>query len=238
MEITEFTFRILILGIPGILSYFLLGRLIRWREKDTALTIFCIFLLGTLSYLAYSAYYLYWAYCYGKPLSLTPIQELFSASGNLSALHIAGTCIASFYLSLVISYAQKEKLFNRMGQRMRITTRHGDEDVWEFFHNSPLGEKNNGWVYIRDHKENLLYYGYISAWSETESIREVVLSRADVYDDSDGRHMYSVAQLYLARQPEDLSIEVDIQKGNENGQSIKPNEPAADEVSGEADNTD
>jgi hypothetical protein len=226
MEISEFTFRLLIIGMPGILCYFLLGRLIRWREKDTALTIMCIFLLGGISYLLYSVYHAYLAYCYGLPITLTPVQTVFSIKAEISGVHILGASITSFYLSLLLSFIHKKKLFNQVAQVMLVTNRYGDEDVWDHFHNSPFSERNDGWMYFRDYKKDLLYYGFLSTWSETEELREVVLLQADVFKNDTGEYLYSADKIYLARQPDDLSVEVEIKHKKPENEQRQATDPA------------
>jgi len=74
-----------------------------------------------------------------------------------------------------------------------------------------LDETNGGWVYVRDGKTDLTYYGYISAFSDSHQERELLLSDVDVYGTNDLNDMelyYSVDYLYIARNRDDLTIEI------------------------------
>lgn len=215
MEISEFTFKLLVLGIPGIISYFLYCQVVRVRDKSSVMVFLTVFIFGALSYLIYSVYYGYWQWSIGHQFSLDPIEELLNQSTTVNGSSVLGASLVSVYIVLVLSYAHKKKLFNRIAHGIRATTRYGDSDVWEYFHNSPLEERNSGWIYVRDHKEKLLYYGYISAWSESEDTRELLLAQVDVYDSNTADYKYTIDQLYLARNPEDLDIEVNPTKTSE-----------------------
>jgi hypothetical protein len=210
MDVSEFSFRIILLGLPGILCFFLLKKLIRFTKGDTLEIALFIFLLGAMSYALYSGYWAYFRWCQAKPLSPYPIQQLFNASPTARVSDIIGASITAVYLSLTLGYFHRIKLWNQLGQKLHVTDRYGDEDVWEYFFNSDTKDRMGGWIYVRDHKANLLYYGYGYAWSEREEIRELLLAEVDVYSNDDAKHLYSCKHMYLAREPNELSIEVAI----------------------------
>ncbi len=102
------------------------------------------------------------------------------------------------------SYMRKYKLINRFGQRIGATNRVGDEDIWEFFHNSSAA----GWVYVRDLRHGKVYYGWISHFSDSGKDRELILQEVIVYDKDTGQEVERIGTLYLSRASEDLTIEV------------------------------
>ena len=59
---------------------------------------------------------------------------------------------------------------------------------------------------MRDHKINLLYFGWISYYADAEKDRELIIDEVGVYDLS-GELLYSSPSMYLSRNKFDLTIE-------------------------------
>lgn len=101
-------------------------------------------------------------------------------------------------------------------QKLKITGKYGDEDVWDFVLNKKfLSQKENDsnsntedvkYVNIRDIKNNIMYSGFVAYFSETDKDREIFLIDADVYK-SDGTKLYSCPKLYLGLDKESINME-------------------------------
>lgn len=198
MEITEFTFRIILAGIPGIITYFLLSKLIGKVGKNSIEVVLLIFLFSILSYAIYD---------FLSP-SKDIIDKLFNETNNVKYNDILWTSLIAGIISFLLSYSYRYNVLNWIGQKIKATKKYGDEDVWHYFHNAPDRQKNDGWIYIRDHKLNLLYYGYISVWSESEKNRELIITDVSVYDNLSGDFLYNANHLYISRNIDDITIEV------------------------------
>ncbi len=203
MEITEFTFRIIITGIPGIITYFLLSKLIGRVGKNTIEIVLLIFLFSILSYSIYDL----------ASSSNDIIDKLFNESNNVKFNDILWSSFVAIIISFILSYLYRYNILNWIGQKIKATKKYGDEDVWHYFHNAPEKQKNYGWIYIRDHKLDLLYYGYISVWSESEKNRELIITDVSVYNNINGEFLYDTNHIYISRNIDDISIEVPL---NEN----------------------
>ncbi len=94
--------------------------------------------------------------------------------------------------------------------------RSGDEDIWYLFHDGQTRE----WVYVRDHRTNLLYYGSILAYSDSERERELILEDVDVYTNDTVERLYAVKTMYVSRSSHDLSIEVPKDNTQEAGELL------------------
>lgn len=218
MEITEFTLQIIILGIPGIACYFTTSKLIGKIGKDTTEVFLTIFLFSVLSYLSYSIL-LYFADIFFKTsFSQDLIKKIFVNQKNIKDNDIIGATLTSIAISFVFSYLYRFNILIRFGQKIGATFRYGDEDVWHYFHRVPEVQKNDGWVYVRDHKLDLIYYGYISVWSESNECREIIISEVTVFSNSDATELYSAEHIYLCRNKDELTIEV---PKNENQNEVK-----------------
>jgi len=51
-------------------------------------------------------------------------------------------------LAIAAAYVYTEQIINRLGQTMRVSSRIGDDDLWNYFHHhlSP----DIGWAFVRD----------------------------------------------------------------------------------------
>jgi len=212
MEITEFTFRLIIVGIPGIITYFLLSKLIGRVGKNSIEIVLLIFLFSILSYSLYNLFASLICNIVGLEYSNDIVNKLFKKADSVKYNDILWTSFVAVILSFVISYLHRYNILNWVGQKIGATKKYGDEDVWHYFHNASDKQKNDGWIFIRDHKLNLLYYGYISVWSESEKNRELVITDVTVYNNEDGEYLYDTNHLYICRNIDDISIEVPIIK--------------------------
>lgn len=116
--------------------------------------------------------------------------------------------LIGFAASIIWLYAVNYKILTRILQGIGATKRYGDEDVWEFTFNSNSSDVQ--FVHIRDFPNRVVYSGWVSVFSETERLRELVLSEVDIYD-FDGNLISSPPRLYISRNPDGLHIEFPIQ---------------------------
>ena len=109
----------------------------------------------------------------------------------------------SFLLAVIWIYAATYKWLTRFLHLIRATKKYGDEDVWDLAFNSP--EMGSEYVHVRDFDKNITYAGWVSAFSDTGKLRELLLSDALIYDDSgEGTKIWL---LYIARDKTDIHIE-------------------------------
>lgn len=116
---------------------------------------------------------------------------------------IIGVLIATI-LSIIWLYVHTYKLVARFLQTIGATQRFADEDVWDFAFNSR--DAASEYINLRDFNKRIVYSGYVRAFSETPTLRELVLRDVQVHD-FEGNLLFSMPQMYLAREPGDLHIE-------------------------------
>jgi hypothetical protein len=193
MELNEFTVRLIFLGLPGIIVYYISDKLVIRKNKDSLLTILAIFLYSVISYVFLALC----TFLFGDSESNTIISQIFYGNENVSIATIFGGISFGISLSLLAGLQFRFNLINKLAQLIGATKRFGDTDVWHFFNNSPMDNKNDGYIYIRDHKVDLVYYGYISLYSDSNEERELVLTDVTVYENKSGAECYSLAHMYL-----------------------------------------
>lgn len=75
-----------------------------------------------------------------------------------------------------------------------ITDYSGTDDIWEF----SLGFKgrHGEYVYVRDFDHNLVFFGYVLAYSDNSDVRELLLEDVEIYD-LEAKHLYNLDRLYI-----------------------------------------
>jgi hypothetical protein len=121
--------------------------------------------------------------------------------------------IISLFLGVLSAISFNKKWLYRFGKKYKITNHFGEEDVWTYFNNS----NDIDWIYVRNHKNNLTYYGNIKLFSDSNEKRELLLGDVTVYDSDSGDFMYEMENVYLCLDYNDISIETAKKKEDENG---------------------
>ena len=112
--------------------------------------------------------------------------------------------IIGLILAGIASYIHSYNAITWLLRKIRATRRVADEDIWELFHNS---RKADDWLFIRDHKLNLVYFGCITFFSDSEKDRELVIEDVSVFDEN-SKLLYECPGLYISRNEFDLTMEL------------------------------
>jgi hypothetical protein len=203
MDISDFMIRVVFLALPGIVSYMLFRKLAgkskceKWEE-------FCLVLLFSL--LIYGTYGLI-VHFWGNPESLTFFKAISDDKIPIKWSEIIIASLIGVPIAFISSALHTYKKINWFGRLVRVTRRFGDEDVWDYFHNLPDIPEYE-WVFVRDHKTNLLYYGWIKAYSDSHEERELLMGNVSVFDNNSGELIYEVESMYFCRDRYDITIEI------------------------------
>lgn len=227
---TEFTYSIIFLSIPGLLAYYIIGQLTSGAKGDSNVDkVLKIFVLSVFSYLFYGLLAATRNWICNESFSTSIFEDLISGN-SLEIYEILGGAVFGIILGFTFSFSKNKNYFHRFAQKYNITNKYGDDDVWTFFLNADFKELEQSendensddsvhkWVFVRDLKERLLFYGYISVWSDTGSTRELVISNVEVFDNDDSTFLYKADHVYISCELDDIIIEVP------NLESLKPNE--------------
>lgn len=209
MTISALLIRVVLLILPGILSWMLfrklVGRTIRTKWEDLCeIVVFSVVIYSICVVIAKSLARSGWL-----DYSITFFETVLDETAVIAWYEILMASLVGIPVAFLASYVHTNKLINRFGRFLRVTRKFGDQDVWDFFHNLP-DEPEYEWVYVRDHKTNLVYFGCIHAYSDSEKEREMLLGDVDVYTNDKGEFLYNTKMLYLCRARYDLTIEVPI----------------------------
>lgn len=205
MDISVFAIRLLLLFFPGIICSYLIDTFTVHKERTQFQFIINSFLFGLISYL------LYWAmiiFC--KKFQLIDVSEfaffkaLNDTSYSISYKEIVYVCILSMFVGIFSTVIHTYKIHFRLAHKLKITRKFGELDVWGYLMNSPDIE----WVTVRDTSNNLMYDGWVQAFSDNSMEAELLMGDVGVYKNDTGEFLYNVDGQYLSLDRNNISIEI------------------------------
>ncbi|PIE91802.1 hypothetical protein CO726_30110 [Bacillus fungorum] len=134
------------------------------------------------------------------------VSFLNSLINKQSSIDIKEVVIAtglSIILAFLISAALNHKLLHKFAKKTGISKKFGQLDVWSYVFDSP----DIGWIIIRDLENDLMYQGWVEAFSDTYDNNELFIRDVDVYRNSTAQKLYSMQGIYITKDKADLMIE-------------------------------
>ncbi len=215
MKLTELTIKLLFLFIPGIISLIIFRRLVTVRKYTPFYFVTYSFVLGVFSYSVLSV--IRGFFSNEKDYNNTQfINSIFSPNFHVSPIEIlSASCVSviiSFFLAAIVNYS----ILNRIGKFLKVSKKFGNDDVWGFLHSHH--HDDSIWVIIRDLENNLAFYGWVYAYSESYKNNELILRDVVVYNNDSWSILYEIPGIYLTRPHDSLTIELaSFEKGVQNG---------------------
>lgn len=212
MQVDIFIFKLLLLAIPGFISYTIFRKIAVYRRLTksqfgfTEAFIIIIFSLASCTIYDLSIMLINKAL---KTDYATTISKLINVE-IYNAKEMAYLCIIAIVLGLLLSLFESKKIINNIAMWLEITNYYGDTDVWTSF----CANKDTNWIYVRDHKLKLIYFGNLEQYSDPGEERELLLSDVRIFTE-DGEYCYDCPKMYICRQPDDITLEIPM-SGKEN----------------------
>ncbi len=208
MEIDQLTLRLLFLSIPGLFAYGTVAALAPKKQRSNTIILLQVFIYGAVSY---ALLYLLAGFFssetlskIGLPATPTIFTPDLTGDSSIQSGEIIYGAIVSLILGLLVTVNLNRSIAVRILRWLQISSRYSDVDVWNFVFNSRDIEP---WVTIRDKKHDLVYDGYVEAYSPDTQLRELLLSRVKVFDNIDGSLKYETPVLYLSFEHTGIEIE-------------------------------
>ena len=211
MKIDSLFFQLAIVFLPGLIWAQLDARYAMKEKPGPAEFLVRAFMFGLVTYLG-----VYLGYGWlGREFSLPVISDSDSPKFLTADFsdEILTSIPVSFALAVVWLYAGTYRWLTRLLHGIGATKKYGDEDVWDLTFNSR--EVETEYVHVRDFDKRIIYAGWVSAFSETEKLREILLRDAIVYYETDQKT--EVPWLYIARDKTDIHIEFPSQERGDEG---------------------
>ena len=206
MNITDFTIRLLLLFLPGLICAYLVDTFTTHKERKPFFFILQSFVYGFILYL------IYWILIYflskvGFKSCLPKVsfmEALLNKNSPISFLEIIIVCSFAVIFSYIFSWILNKNIHFKIAYKLSVTNKFAEADVWEFTFNS---KDIDEWVTVRDHKYNLAYLGWANAFSENSNKPELLLRDVSVYDNTTGERLYQIGCMYISRNREDITLE-------------------------------
>lgn len=103
------------------------------------------------------------------------------AGAGIQAWEICVAVFVSVLVAFFASWTINFKLFNKIAQKLKVSTKYGDENLYSYY----LNAEEIDWIYVRDPKNGFTYQGRVVSHSENDKVQEIVLSEVSVYSYSD-----------------------------------------------------
>ena len=136
MNLDKFFVSILFVILPGLVAAKIFWGLTGNRDRKDWHEFLEVFLFSLVSYSVYGL-----AISFNKQQQQSYGLELFNLllNQNVTSIYLAEilwVAIIAVPVAFLAAYFRTHKILNRFGQYIKATYRYGDEDVWEFFHNT------------------------------------------------------------------------------------------------------
>lgn len=179
MEVNEFLFNLLLLFFPGIICAYIIDSLTVHRQRETVFFLLQSFVFGIV------AYFVYWGVLGGLHYVLpakinttvTFLDNLTNATVKYSFREIFFVTIVAIIIGCTASVLSGNKLPHKLARKLLLTKKFGDMDVWGYF----MNKEDVVWATVRDHPNNLVYDGWIEAFSDDSKDAELLLRDVSVY---------------------------------------------------------
>lgn len=130
-------------------------------------------------------------------------------------MELLNTCLFGIVSGLFVTKMVQDKWVHKLARRYKISNKFGDENLYTRFLNS----KEVDWVWVRDRRTDLIYEGDVQAFSETDGMREIVLSDVKIYNSKKPENFYEVPYIYLTFSQNEFIIELPSTKIKEEKQN-------------------
>ncbi len=207
MKFTELTLRLLLLFFPGIITRLIIEKYTVYEEKRHFYFVLYAFVFGMAAYALY--------YAFLVSFNLLPfvsidvkvyfLDALLNAQQKINITEIFLVCGLATLNGFVLSALINKRFIHKIAYNLGITKKFADLDVWGYLHNSD--DDALRWIRVRDHEHNLVYEGYVEAFSDTFKDNEMFLREVMVSKNDTGDFLYDVPGLYISRKQDAITIE-------------------------------
>lgn len=205
MDLSEFAFKLLILFVPGIMCSYIIDTFTNHKERTQFQFIVNSFIYGLISYGTYWVFInvLGKAFCV-EVQTVSFLKALQSKDQEVSFKEVFYVCIFAALIASALTFMHTHKLHFRLFRKLKITKKFGELDVWGYLMNS----NDVSWITVRDLDRNLMYDGWIQAFSDNSKEAEILLGDVIVYRNDTGEFLYEVTSQYLSLDRSKIVIEV------------------------------
>lgn len=218
LEFSELTIKILLLFFPGIIVTLITDKLTEKDEEFSMKFFIKSFVYGLISY--FTLYIIVGIInnflillkniiCNCNTdvyqIKLNFLDCLMNGNKNINYIEIIVASLVSIFVSLVVSYIDNKNLIYKIANKLGISKKFGDLDVWAHIFN---GLEKDTWLIIRDYDLGFMYVGWANAFSSNHKESELLLKDVIVYNNDTAEEMYKTDAIYFSNLNGNIRIEL------------------------------
>lgn len=120
------------------------------------------------------------------------LKSVLDSKEKINVYEVFVASIIAFLIGVLMVFIINKKLMYKLANKLKISSSHGDSDVWEYVFDSETVE----WINIREN--NLIYQGKVLSYSEKDNKRELFISQVKVFSEDDtSQELYEMPFMYF-----------------------------------------
>lgn len=205
MGLTEFTFKLLLIFLPGIITFIIVDNLTVHKETKIHHWIFYSLLFGFISYLPWYFIISLVKTSYSIDLPFYFLNNLLDSKASINIGEIVIASLVSIFNGYLFAFLFNKKIPFRIASFFNVSDKFPEVDAWDLV----ASKKLPCWVTIRDFKNSIVYLGYLQVTSDCTQRDGLYMEQVKVYESKGGTitQIYTVKSMFLPRKMEDIVIE-------------------------------
>lgn len=200
---SEFTWRLILVFLPGIIAFIIIDNLTVHRETKVHHWFFYPLILGFLSY---APWYLLVSIVQTVYRANVPFQFIESITDIHAKVNFGEILVASgtaIILGFFITWAITKRFLFTISKYFHITDKFPEIDAWENF----ITNFKPQWLTVRDLDNDAIYQGKLFSASDANDRDGIVLQDV-IVQNAKGEPQYWVPTMFIPRKMDRLLIEV------------------------------
>lgn len=209
MEISELTLKLIIILIPGAIVSLIIEKLTVHKEWTPFKFVLNSILFGVFSYLTLQIANDLFTYITNllkeseSPITDLTIWSTLGDSKDIPYREVIASTFFGILIGVLGTLLEHKGIINKIGQRLNISNKYGHQNLYSHF----LNKEELGFVYVRNFKNDITYFGYIKSFCETDTMSEIVLGDVNIYTCESGDFLYDIDEIYLSFTKTEIVIE-------------------------------
>ncbi|SEJ89836.1 hypothetical protein SAMN05660742_12272 [Propionispira arboris] len=204
MGLTDFTFRLILVFIPGIIAFVIIDNLTSHRSTQIHHWLIYSLLLGFLSYLPWGILTDITRIVYQTDIPMQFIVNLIDPKTTINFYEIIIASFIAVLWGMLLSKAINSRWLFNLCNWMGISDKFPELDAWA----NCIAVFKPNWIRVRDLENDLSIQGKLVSVSDANDRDGIVLENVKVYKNSTSELLYSVRVLYIPKKMDTLLIEL------------------------------
>lgn len=200
---SEFTWRLILVFLPGIIAFIIIDNLTVHRETKVHHWFFYPLILGFISYTPWYIIVTAVQAVYATSLPFKFFENITDIHSKVNFGEILIASSVAILLGFLITWAITHRLLFRISSFFHITDKFPEIDAWDNF----ISNFRPEWLIVRDLEKELIYHGKFFSASDANDRDGIVLEDVRVFN-SKCELQYWAPAVFIPRRMDCLLIEI------------------------------